>query len=647
MINRIFYIFNFLLISTLAFTLTQKGSVDVSNYNFSENDPIDLSGEWIMTLENGDTFYTNVPGDWPTDVNEVQYSLTIRSSKKQNLLLHPSQINSEFILLLNGDKIVETKLSRPLYIPVTLNPGDNLFEFYIKNSTDYFDGIRGKPYIGSYSYVLQHYEINVLQETFFAGSSFIMFVFFIILFLNYKKDRSTLYFSIICLLFSLRGFTTNERIIFNYLPNISNFLITKLEYLSVYTLPLFLLLFIKAYFNGNMYKPIYRVFFYSGLIFPFSAIFLPQIIYSTLIYLYIIHVGIGYIYILIILIIYIKNKYEDSLRIFISLASLATAGVIDIYTIFNSSSDTLFLTTSMIVFILFMSFIVSQREIRKVKKIDRLTEDNIKINNYLSKFVPNEFMKTVGIGDITTAHKGDGVEANLTVLFASIVGFQKELKLHKAEDTVSLLNRCYCVVSPIITKHGGFIDKFIDETLMALFPNKPENALDAMIEISNELKKFNKLHKNEKPLSMRAGIHKGSQFIGVVGDKKRVDATVISKVVNTASRINSFTDKIGRDILISEEIYENINSENYKTMYMGRVKLKGKMNFVGIYSINLGNVEEADNLFSITMKKLQNSSLDKIEDVLINLSRMYRHHTPTRYYLNLIKKNKRLEDLDK
>lgn len=183
---------------------------------------------------------------------------------------------------------------------------------------------------------------------------------------------------------------------------------------------------------------------------------------------------------------------------------------------------------------------------------------------------------------------------------------------------------------------------------MAVFPAKPEDAIDAIIQINLELKMYNNSHPNLTPIEIRSGIHIGSQFIGIVGDEKRVDATVISKVVNTASRINSFTEKLDRNILISDDIYQRLtNKKGYESKFMGKVKLKGNMNFMGIHCIYTDFVEDADNLFSLTMSKLENSSLDKIENVLLNIKMMYKNHAPTIFYLNLIQKNKRLEDFEK
>lgn len=531
---------------------------------------------------------------------------------------------------------------------MSLKEGVNQLDFYIRNTTEKFGGFRSSPYIGSFDNMVKLYEKRVFRDTIICGASLVMFLFFFILFLNYRNDKSTLYFSLICLFLSLRGLVTNDKVIFIFIPNLSYLLLNKIEYFSVYLIPLLTILFIYNYYEKKVYKHIFKVCIYFGFILVLASLLGPPVLYISLLYVFYGYIIIGGILIITTLINCGINGKEDAFKILVSIITLLLAGVCDSINYILNKSDVQVLPSSMIVFILLMSLIVSQREIRKLKKIDKLSKENIKVIKYLSKFVPNAFIKTVGMGDITSISRGVGVNKDMTVLFTSIIGFQQELKLYKAEDTISLLNRCFGMISPIITSYGGFIDKFIDETVMALFPGKPEDAIDAVMEINKKLEQFNRGLGHGKPLRMKAGIHNGEQYIGLVGDQNRVDATVISKVVNTASRINSFTSKIDRDILISDDVYRSIKCpEDYKTMYMGRVKLKGKENFIGIHCLYLNKVVEADNLFSITMKKLEDSSLDKIENVLLNIKRMHKNHKPTDYYLQLIKNNKTLEELEK
>lgn len=648
MFNKYLLILLSLTISLTIFPSVEKGIIDLKGYDFENEEPVNLSGYWNLTLESGEELYSFVPGSWNKGKGSVTYSLKIISSGANRLIISLPQINTQYQFYLNGIKIEEDYQNKSLYIPLTLSKGVNRLDFYIKNSSEKIGGFRSIPYIGDFNKMIKEHESSVLRDTLISGASFIMFLFFFILYLNFRNEKATLVFSLICLSLSIRGLVTNDKVIFNYLPDLSYIILKKLEFFSAYSLPALTLIFIYFYFEKKIFRKFYKIAIAISSIFVMAVILGKPVLFISLVYWFDIFIPLSGMLMIITLIMYAIKKEKDAIKILISITTLIIAGLVDSINYIVSSYEIQLLPVSMIVFILFMSIIVSQREILKLKKIDKLSNENIKVIKYLSKFVPNAFIKTVGMGNITTISRGDGVDKNMTVLFSSIIGFKQELKLHKAEDTVQLLNRCFKIISPVITTNGGFIDKFIDETVMALFPGKPEDAIDAVLEINRRLEEFNKNLDYGKPLKMRSGIHIGSQFIGIVGDKHRVDATVISKVVNTASRINSFTEKIERDILISDDVFNRLSNPNkYKTMYMGRVKLKGKMNFIRIHCLYLGIVNESDNLFSITMKKLENSSLDKIENVLLNIKHMNMNHSPTNYYLNLIKKNKRFEDFEK
>ncbi len=648
MFNKYLLLLLLFTISITLFSSVEKGLIDLSEYDFDNDEPVDLSGYWDLTLESGEKSHSYVPGSWETGKGSVKYSIKIISTGTKGLILALSEINTEFKFYLNSQLISEDDQNRSNYIPITLKKGENRLDFYIKNYTEKIGGFRSPPYIGKYEKIIKKYEGTVLRDTFISGASFVMFLFFFILYINYRNDKATLVFSFICLSLSIRGLVTNDKVIFNYIPNLSYLILKKLEYFSAYSLPVFIFIFIYFYFDKKIFSRIYKVAILISSIFVIAVIFTKPLVFISMVYWFDMFIPISSMLMIITLILYAIKREAGAIKILISIIILGIAGIVDSINYIVSSFDFQLLPVSMLVFILFMSIIVSQREIRMIKKIDKLSDENIKVIKYLSKFVPNAFIKTVGMGNITTIKRGDGVDKNMTVLFSSIIGFQQELKLYKAEDTVQLLNRCFKIISPIISAYGGFIDKFIDETVMALFPGKPEDAIDAVLEINRKLEEFNKNLGYGKPLKMRSGIHNGSQFIGIVGDNHRVDATVISKVVNTASRINSFTEKIEREILISDDVFITLsNPDKYKTMYMGRVKLKGKMNFIRIHCIYPNKVNESDNLFSITMKKLEDSSLDKIENVLLNIKHMSMNHGPTNYYLDLIKKNRRFEDFEK
>ncbi|WP_460055303.1 adenylate/guanylate cyclase domain-containing protein [Spirochaeta dissipatitropha] len=633
----------------LAFSVSSQivdGVLDLRGFDFSA--PVNISGDWVLTLPDGNSLLSPVPGRWHTDDPDVVYTLNILSNGRDNLVLAPSQVNSRYELYLNGEFLVSEDAYRFLYIPLSLQEGMNTLDFHINGTADPVGGIRSVPYLGTASQMLERHRNNILRDAFFAGCSLIMAVFFMVLYIRYKQERSSLYFSLLSLFLALRGLVTNDKLMFYFLPDSAGFLVQRIEYLAVYLLPLLFALFIKNYFDDLKHNKLLTVVILLCFVFPVTVLILPPIIFKSILFYYFgfavvaIAIAIG------LLILCVVRKVEDSLKFLISLACVFLAALYDISVVIFRNSETHILSISLIIFILYMLYNIFSNETKKLESISRITMENIQVNMYLSKFVPSEFVKTVGLGDLLTIKKGDGVEKSMTVVFTRIHNFHEKFNNQKAEDTIALLNTYYSIICPVIKAYGGFIDKFMDETTMALFPGRCDDALDAVVAIHNAVDEFNRKHPGKDKIQVCSGIHFGLQFIGIVGDEKRVDATVISKVVNTCSRIQSFTSKIGQEILVSESVCGHLqHPEKYRFLCMGKIKLKGNMDFIRIHALCRKDPHEADLHFSEVMRRILDSSLEEIEGSLTQLLHRFHDHSPTAYYLDLIARNRMLEELEK
>lgn len=645
---RKFLILLFILLSLSSiYTEIRAGYINITGYDFDNDDPIKLSGEWNITYEDGTKTYSRVPSDWAGDDKRVTYALTILS-QEQELILAPTQVNSEYILLLNGEKVLEEKSYRYLYIPIKMKSGVNTLEFIITNRDDPVGGIRNSPFLGGHEIMRKKHIISYFRDAIFAGANIIVAIFFLILFLRYNRDISSLYFAILCMVLAIRGVVINDKLLFLFIKNLSGNAVQRVEYFCVYSLPLLFMLFIKSYFNYRPHRKPYNVLTFLTIPFPICVLLLPPLQYKSLLFIYFITSFVVIIFILSTIIFYIYKRLKDSVKIFISILLVGLAAISDISMVLFNNFETHILSIFLIIFILYMLYNIFSSETRKLLRRSQLKDENAQVNKYLHKFVPSKYIKSIGLGDTFSIKDGDGVDREMTILFASIKGFHQEFSLHGAEEGIKLLNRAFSIISPILIKHNGLIDKFIDETIMVLFPDDPNTAVDAVLELNTYLEEYNRQNPALYPIEIYSGIHIGPCHFGIVGDGKRSDITVISKTVNKASRIHSFSKKIDRAILISDELYQKLEiKEHFNYLYMGRVKLKGNSNFVGIHTIFQGAITEADSLFSMTMRKLENSSLYDIESVLQRIKTLHRGHKPSNYYLDLINSNRKLEELEK
>jgi adenylate cyclase len=174
-----------------------------------------------------------------------------------------------------------------------------------------------------------------------------------------------------------------------------------------------------------------------------------------------------------------------------------------------------------------------------------------------------------------------GVRQIVTALFADVRGFTTLSEVSSPETVVSLLNQYFTLVSEIIFKHGGTLDKYIGDGLMALFgapyvtKRDALKAVRAAVDMQRALVEFNEDLSEMKlpPIAVGIGINTGPAIVGYIGSETRLDYTAIGDAINTAARLES-NAKPGQ-IIISETTMQALD-DRFTLNQLPPVKLKGK-----------------------------------------------------------------------
>jgi adenylate cyclase len=168
----------------------------------------------------------------------------------------------------------------------------------------------------------------------------------------------------------------------------------------------------------------------------------------------------------------------------------------------------------------------------------------------------------------------------VTVLFADVCGFTTMSAKSHPEQIVEMLNRLFSVLTEIIFKNDGTLDKYIGDAVMALFgapyvgEHDAENAAIAALEMREALSRLNEdiAELGFPPVNLSIGLNTGRATVGYIGSERRTDYTAIGDTVNLAARLQSAA-KPGH-ILISEETMKAIGPR-FVTVEMGALELKG------------------------------------------------------------------------
>lgn len=211
-----------------------------------------------------------------------------------------------------------------------------------------------------------------------------------------------------------------------------------------------------------------------------------------------------------------------------------------------------------------------------------------RVNAAFGRFVPKEFLSILGHENIVEVQLGEQIMRTMSILFSDIRSFTTLSEGMTPKDNFDFINSYLGRLGPVIRNHRGFIDKYIGDAIMALFPEKADDSVSAAIGMFEELKSYNARRKDlgRPPIKIGVGIHTGNLMLGTVGEAKRMEGTVISDSVNLASRLESLTKKFGVQAIISESTLQGLSDpSSIHSRFLGKVKVKGKTKWVPVYEL--------------------------------------------------------------
>lgn len=228
-----------------------------------------------------------------------------------------------------------------------------------------------------------------------------------------------------------------------------------------------------------------------------------------------------------------------------------------------------------------LSFASMRDAVRKT--ITDLKETNLSIE----RFVPQAFLAIVGKPSIVDVELGDNKRKTMTILFSDIRNFTTLSEGMTPDENFAFINDYLEYAGPVVRDHNGFIDKYIGDAIMALFESA-DDAVRAGIALLGALDAFNAERRaaGQRPIAIGVGINTGTLMLGTIGEKHRMDGTVISDAVNLASRVESLTKTYGVKMLVSQYTVEALaDPKAYDIRPIDVVVVKGKTHPVMISEV--------------------------------------------------------------
>jgi class 3 adenylate cyclase len=218
-------------------------------------------------------------------------------------------------------------------------------------------------------------------------------------------------------------------------------------------------------------------------------------------------------------------------------------------------------------------------------------EIEAKLRGDLSRFMSKQLVDAIVKGEHPLALGGK--RTAVSVLFADVVGFTPLAESRAAEQMVALLNELFSMLTEIVFRHGGTVDKFVGDCIMAVWgaPVASEDhaarALAAAEDMMRFLETANEEWKEKYDVEVRLGIgvNSGEAIVGNIGSSKRMEYTVIGDVVNVAARLEAIAQP--NQVLVAEAT-RDLAGDAFSLRKLGDRRLTGRKTETGVWEMDLG-----------------------------------------------------------
>jgi adenylate cyclase/guanylate cyclase len=222
-------------------------------------------------------------------------------------------------------------------------------------------------------------------------------------------------------------------------------------------------------------------------------------------------------------------------------------------------------------------FVVADKDRRLLQKSFAL---------YLAPHVINRMLTSNKLPEL------GGETRNVTVFFSDIEGFSLIAEKMSPDNLMELMNEYLSAMTDVIERHGGYVDKYIGDSIVAVFgapaddPDHAANAARAALDCGTQLAELNASSAlfQEFKLAQRIGINSGEALVGNFGSRRRFNYSVMSDAVNLASRLEGANKFYGTTMIASETTVA-LTGEGFAWRELDAIRVKGRIQALKIYEL--------------------------------------------------------------
>ena len=614
----------------------------------------------------------------PSGDRLLHYTLCLRFPLRQRDLdaplgLHLSWIGEAWELYLNGKAIrkempldgegqlAARRLFRHITIPLErsdLKVGENTMVFHIAGyqAPTTLENNTNLGFVFAKGYTID--RLDRLQKK-YAGyfrviqiSIFAFFGLYHIVFFAYRmRDRYNLYFGLFLLAMAgntLMGhFFTKELYADTGMTN-------RLKFMFQATAAPMIVMFIVEYFLYNEMESLFKKISFAvarlllGVFSIFALLFLLLPFRYTELNLLLFQKSMIPLLLtgLILMIVFMYKRKSDA---YIMGTGVLLLIVSTAYDVLNPNISFLLTPYGTLACVFALVFMLARRFLKIHQKSELLNEELAYQKDSFERFVPFQFLELLKKKNITEIDLGDSSARQMSVMFSDIRNYTQLSEQMSADENFRFLNSYMKRMEPAIKNNDGFVDKYIGDAILALFPedasgvSSADRAIQTSIHLQKEILIFNEHRRNSgyQPIQIGIAINTGAVMLGTVGSSSRMDTTVIGNVVNLASRLESLNKFYNTSILISGFTLEAAkDADRYALREIDAVRVVGKREPVVVHEIFEADPPELREKKEKSRKDLMNALIlyklrdfREAQDLLLNIIDYFPEDRVTQIYL--------------
>ena len=246
------------------------------------------------------------------------------------------------------------------------------------------------------------------------------------------------------------------------------------------------------------------------------------------------------------------------------------------------STPMLLSSVAMLLGLLTQGVLLTRSQSEALTLVERLSGRLRRAHEASLRFVPIAFLERLGHHGIIDVERGEHSQQDMAVMFTDLRGFTTLTESWGSEHAFAFINRYLERMEPCITDQQGFVNQYLGDGIMALFPTAG-GALAAARSLMSELDRFNS-EDPDAPVMFGIGISAGPLMLGTIGSDRRLDGSVIGDTVNHASRVEGMTKIYGTRVLFDESVLHR-SPEVGPHRLLDRVVARGRSSATRIYEL--------------------------------------------------------------